>query len=89
MKQRHFYITEILIPASFIFLMGACAMPKGPVPLSGEVPEAEGWDTETVIDGLELPWAVAWLPENSDTMLITEKTGQLRVAVNDILWKKL
>jgi len=63
-----------------LFLMGACAMPKGPVPLSGEVPETEGWAIETVIDGLSSPWAVVWLPGAPDTMLITEKTGRLRIA---------
>lgn len=57
-------------------------MPKGSVPLSGEVPKADGWNTEVVVSGLSKPWAVVWLPDQPDTMLITEKTGELRVAVN-------
>ncbi len=70
---------QILTVAVLLFLMG-CAMPEGPVPLSGEAPEAEGWDTEVVIDGLEHPWSVAWLP-NGD-MLITERPGRLRLVQN-------
>lgn len=63
----------------FIFLAcTGCFMPEGPVPLSGDVDEAEGWDTEVVIDGLEHPWAVVWLTDV--TMLITERPGRLRLA---------
>ncbi len=40
-------------------------------------PEAKGWKQTPVIDGLEHPWAVAFLPGN--TMLITEREGRLRV----------
>jgi len=45
------------------------------VPLSGDAPEAEGWSAETVINGLEQPWSIAWLPDS--TFLITERTGSL------------
>ena len=75
------YRKQILL-ALTVILMGACSMPKGPVPLSSDVPEANGWETEIVIDGLSSPWAVTWLPDTSDTVLITEKTGNLRKAVN-------
>jgi len=75
------YREQILL-ALTVILMGACSMPKGPVPLSSDVPEANGWETEIVIDGLSSPWAVTWLPDTSDTVLITEKTGNLRLAVN-------
>jgi glucose/arabinose dehydrogenase len=50
-------------------------MPKGPVPLSGDAPEAEGWTSETVINGLNQPWSIAWLPDS--TFLITERNGNL------------
>jgi aldose sugar dehydrogenase len=50
-------------------------MPEGPVPLSGDAPEAEGWTTETLLTGLEQPWAVAWLPGGE--LLITERPGRL------------
>jgi len=58
-----------------ILLFSGCAMPEGPVPLSGDVPDADGWTTETVIKGLEQPWSIAWLPDS--TFLITERSGRL------------
>jgi len=38
--------------------------------------ETAAWTTETIAEGLEKPWAVAFLPDGS--MLVTEKSGQLR-----------
>jgi aldose sugar dehydrogenase len=58
-----------------LFLFASCSMPEGPVPLSGDAPEAEGWTTETLLTGLEQPWAVAWLPGGE--LLITERPGRL------------
>ncbi|MFO7845527.1 MAG: PQQ-dependent sugar dehydrogenase [Balneolaceae bacterium] len=60
----------------------ACSMPRGPVPLSGDAPEAKGWELETVLDSLNYPWSMVWLHESSDTLLISEKPGRLRVAVD-------
>ncbi len=62
------------------FACTGCFAPEGPVSLSGDVAEAEGWETEVVVEGLEHPWSVAWLPD--ETMLITERPGRLRVARN-------
>ncbi|MCC5914122.1 MAG: PQQ-dependent sugar dehydrogenase [Balneolaceae bacterium] len=50
-------------------------MPEGPVSLSGDAPEAEGWTSETLLTGLEQPWAMAWLPDGN--MVITERPGRL------------
>jgi len=71
------YQNSIALPFTIIIILlfSGCAMPEGPVPLSGDVPEAEGWATETVIDGLEQPWSIAWLPDS--TFMISERTGQL------------
>lgn len=52
--------------------------PDGPVPHSGAAPRAAGWRAETVLTGLEHPWALAWLPDGS--LLLTEKPGRLRLA---------
>jgi len=79
MKTVH-NLLPILI--TLTLLLGACSAPKGPVSPSGEVPEAEGWELETVIEGLTHPWSVVWLPGSSDTLLITERSGQLRMAGN-------
>ena len=52
-------------------------VPSGPVQPSGLAPRASGWTANTVVSGLEHPWAVIWLP--SGEALITEKPGRLRV----------
>lgn len=43
---------------------------------TGDVPEATGWATEIIAEGLTHPWAIAWLPEGG--ALITERPGRLR-----------
>ncbi|MEQ9461390.1 MAG: PQQ-dependent sugar dehydrogenase [Phycisphaeraceae bacterium] len=55
--------------------------PQGPITPTAEVPEEPNWRAETVIEGLERPWGIAWLP-NQDAMLITERAGRLRLVVN-------
>jgi aldose sugar dehydrogenase len=37
----------------------------------------------TVLEGLERPWGMAWLPDGA--MVITEKAGRLRIARNGVL----
>ncbi len=49
----------------------------GPVAATAEVPEAEGWRVERVVEGLAHPWAIAWLPDGA--ALITERPGRLRL----------
>jgi len=55
----------------------ACEAGTGPAPISGDVPEAAGWRTEVVVQGLSHPWSIAWLPDGS--ALITERPGRLRL----------
>jgi len=64
------------ILAGWIPLAG-CAEPSGPVEPTGDVPEASGWRTETIVDGLRHPWGLAWLPDGA--VLITERSGRLRL----------
>ena len=61
----------------------ACADPviSGPVEPTADTPLAVGWTATTVVDGLEHPWSLAFLPDG-ETMLVTEKPGRLRVVVD-------
>ncbi|WP_296805792.1 PQQ-dependent sugar dehydrogenase [Thiocapsa sp.] len=54
-----------------------CAPVEGPVKPTADVPEAKGWNSEVVVDELEHPWSIAWLPDGS--ALITERPGRLRI----------
>ena len=62
----------------------ACGQPanlptSGPSPIfsdsEADAPAAAGYRTETVIDGLNRPWGMAWLPDGS--MIITERGGRV------------
>ena len=55
-------------------------MPEGPVPLSGDAPEAVGWEMEIITDGLEHPWSVQWISNNE--LLVSERPGRIRVIRN-------
>jgi glucose/arabinose dehydrogenase len=65
------------LAAVLLFLLFNTAPVGGPVKPTADVPEAEGWRAEVVVDGLEHPWAIAWLPDGS--ALITERPGRLRL----------
>ena len=63
--------------AAFIMLLGTLAafVPKGPLVAGVEI------KTETVAEGLEQPWGLAFLPDGR--MLVTEKPGRLRIVSKD------
>jgi aldose sugar dehydrogenase len=67
-------MNRVLIFTIFFILTG-CGMPEGPVSLSGDVTQATGWTTETLIAGLDQPWSMVWLPEGD--ILITERRGRI------------
>lgn len=48
-----------------------------PATPTGSVPAAKGVRVVTVLDGLDSPWAINWLPDG--TALITEKGGTVRI----------
>jgi aldose sugar dehydrogenase len=48
------------------------------VPVSGAA-----FQKTTVVEGLERPWSLAWLPDRA--ILITEKAGRLRIVRNGVL----
>lgn len=74
MNPAKFILNFCLIFTSFFILTG-CGMPEGPVPLSGDVPRATGWTADTLLTGLEQPWAMAFLPDGD--ILITERSGRI------------
>ncbi|MEM6755275.1 MAG: PQQ-dependent sugar dehydrogenase, partial [Cyanobacteria bacterium P01_C01_bin.38] len=47
------------------------------------VTEAKNFKTTTVLQGLERPWGMAWLPDK--TILITERPGRVRIVRNGTL----
>ncbi|MBL0926061.1 MAG: PQQ-dependent sugar dehydrogenase [Phycisphaerales bacterium] len=55
----------------------------GEVTPVGKVAAAKGWQLRTVIEDLDRPWGMAWLPDGS--MLITEKAGRLRLVKDGTL----
>lgn len=52
-------------------------VPSGPVIPTADAPRAKGWEAVTLIEGLEHPWSMAWLPDGA--LLITERPGRLRL----------
>jgi aldose sugar dehydrogenase len=64
----------LTVALPLVALLAAHAAPPTPTAAS---PKATGWKAVTAVEGLEHPWAVAWLPDT--TMLITERDGRLRV----------
>jgi glucose/arabinose dehydrogenase len=59
------------------------ATSNAPIEPTGDVPTASGFEQVTVVEGLERPWSIAWLPDGA--MLITERPGRLRVVRNGTL----
>lgn len=57
--------------------------PNSPILSDGKVPVADNFRTTTVLQGLERPWAMAWLPDGN--ILITERPGRLRLVRNGVL----
>lgn len=69
------------VSSGLLYVLSAgCTAQTGPAPVSSDVPEAQGWHTEVVIEGLSHPWSIAWLPDGS--ALITERAGRLRLIRN-------
>lgn len=68
-------------------ILAGCAwiirVPSGPITPTGAAPAATGWRAVTLVEGLEHPWAIAWLP--SGEALITERPGRLRLLRGGLL----
>jgi aldose sugar dehydrogenase len=46
------------------------------------VAPAQNFRQVKVLEGLENPWSMAWLPDNTNTILITERPGRVRIVRN-------
>ena len=53
---------------------------NSPVFSDRNVAVADDFQTTTIVEGLERPWGMAWLPDGS--ILITERVGRLRIVRN-------
>jgi glucose/arabinose dehydrogenase len=75
-----------LFGALFVGALPACAQAPalllsfdapGPVAPTAESPAASGWKAVKILDELEHPWGLTWLPGGE--LLITERPGRLRI----------
>ncbi|MFI4881503.1 MAG: PQQ-dependent sugar dehydrogenase [Phycisphaerales bacterium JB064] len=73
--------TTRFVPALAVLslTLSACGQAtEGPAPIYSDSqedsPRASGYRVETVIEGLQHPWGMAWLPDGS--MIITERGGR-------------
>ncbi|MFN7557985.1 MAG: PQQ-dependent sugar dehydrogenase [bacterium] len=71
--------THLFSLALLIALPGLAPSPATaePVTPTAAAPAATGYKLTKVVDGLEHPWAIAWLPDGS--ALITEREGRIRL----------
>ena len=76
--QTHRMTWMVVGACATLVSVGACSGAEdGPVTPVADAPAATGWRAETVIEGLDHPWSVAWLPDGG--MVITERAGRMRV----------
>lgn len=73
----HTRFASALLLASALCLPACGQAPDGPVVPTASSPAATGWKMTTLVEGLEHPWAVCFLPDGD--MLITERPGRLRI----------
>jgi aldose sugar dehydrogenase len=69
--------TGLGLATTLSFPVGAQQSQPDEIMPTAEVPMAEGWRKTTVVDGLEHPWGMAFLPDGS--LLITERPGRMRI----------
>ena len=77
----------ILVSCSFLRNQTSASSKKessnSPLISQNKVAVAENFQITTILEGLERPWSMAWLPDGA--MLITERPGRLRIVRNGVL----
>jgi glucose/arabinose dehydrogenase len=82
MPKEALMLAYLAIGAPLVTQCQAQAPPGGPAPRSPTPSPIEGKvGTETVAEGLEHPWALAFLPDGR--ILVTERPGRLRIVEKD------
>ncbi|MEZ4875310.1 MAG: PQQ-dependent sugar dehydrogenase [Flavobacteriaceae bacterium] len=66
---------NIVLLAVFAVLNSQCKNAQGKTEMALIIENTRPYTIETVVDGLNNPWGMTWLPDGS--MLITEKSGEL------------
>lgn len=68
----------ICVSLALVSQFAACAQQVAiPNPPSDAAPVIEGYRFVPVVEQLDHPWAVVWLPDAADSLLITERRGRL------------
>jgi glucose/arabinose dehydrogenase len=69
--------------AVLLAFYGPPSLAAEPIVIDGDVPAQGGFRPVVLVEGLEHPWSMAWLP-NGD-LLITERPGRLRLVRGGLL----
>ncbi|MEO0836880.1 MAG: PQQ-dependent sugar dehydrogenase [Cyanobacteria bacterium J06642_3] len=91
MKTLTDYRAKITVSLGFLLTLGGCSVADNTVSNIGNaaspdilsqsnISVAQDVETTTIVEGLERPWGMAWLPDGS--ILITERPGRLRIVRN-------
>ena len=86
-----------VLSASVLLTLVGCSLLKNPPSASSmddsessnlttsqnDVAVGENFKKTTILEGLEHPWSITWLPDGA--MLITERPGRLRIVRNGVL----
>ncbi|MEM8721324.1 MAG: PQQ-dependent sugar dehydrogenase [Cyanobacteria bacterium P01_G01_bin.39] len=91
MKTLTDYRAKITVSLGFLLTLVGCSVADNTVSNIGNAASpnilsqsnisiAQDVETSTIVEGLERPWGMAWLPDGS--ILITERPGRLRIVRN-------
>jgi len=90
-RFRKMTLVQVILMAMSVFVSNALFAPaviaqahdQGDTPARAIEAEAEPFILETLADGLDFPWSLAFLPDGA--LLITERTGKVRLMEGGVL----